>query len=155
MKKELTPIEKYKKRSKWSKNLRWIAPVCFWVCIALSIMCLVIAIKNSVGNVAEITRLLDSRKYTGEQLETNYEYLVGKYGEWLIGNGGAGFSLTFVNIGHALFSKMAVFNLVMSVIFFASAFVLGKWTLPKISKSLEQDNQDMVNMTILEEKDNK
>lgn len=154
MKKELTPTEKYKNRQKWVKRLAWITPVAFWVMIALSIVCLIIAIRYSVGNIAEITNLLNSKKYTGEQLQENYAYLIEKYGEWMIGNGGAGFTISFVNIGHALFSAMAIFNLTMAVIFFICAFLLGKWTLPKLQKSLEQDNQDMVNLTILEQKEN-
>lgn len=155
MKKELTPTEKYKNRQKWVKRLSWIIPVAFWVMIALSIVCLIIALRYSIGNIHEITSMLNSRKYTGEQLQANYQFLIDKYGEWMIGNGGAGFTISFVNIGKALFSSMAIFNLTMAVIFFVGAFVLGKWTLPKLQKSLEQDNQDMVNLTILEEKEKK
>ena len=150
MKKELTLTEKYDKREKWSKRLRWITPLCFWVCIVLSIVCLVVAIEFSVGNIREITSLLNSKKFTGEQLQANYQFLIDKYGEWMIGNGGAGFTITFVNIGKAVFNAMSIFNMTMAFIFFIGAFVLGKWTLPKLAKSFEQDNQDMTNKATLD-----
>ena len=150
MKKELTPTEKLKKRNKWVERLDWIIPVCFWVLIALSIVCFVIAISYSVGNFKEITSLLNSKKYTGEELRANYEFLIGKYGEWIIGNGGAGFTISFVNIGRAVFGAMTVFNFTISIVFLLSAFVLGKWTLPKLQKSLERDNKEMVDVATLE-----
>lgn len=150
MKKELTPKEKLKRRNKWVKRLTWLAPTCFWVFIVLSGLCLILAIVHSVGNIAEITSLLDSKKYTGEQLQENYQFLCQKYGEWVIGNGGAGFTISFVNIGKAMFSAMAIFNLTMAIIFFVCAFVLGKWTLPKLAKSLEQDNREMVDLATLD-----
>lgn len=149
MKKQLTPEEKYKRNQKISKILRILTPVCFWVCIAVSIICLIFAIKNSFGNIAEITSLLDSKKYTGAELQANYDFLIEKYGEWIIGNGGAGFMISFVNIKNAVFSGVLIVNIVLCIIFFVSAFLLGKWILPKISKQLLIDNQDMVNMTIL------
>ena len=65
MKKESTLTEKYEKRQKWAKRLQWITPLCFWVCIALSLICLVVAIEFSVGNIREITSLLNSKKFQG------------------------------------------------------------------------------------------
>lgn len=148
-KKQLTPEEIYKRNQKKSKVLRILAPICFWGFLALAIICLILAIKNSFGNVAEIINMLDTKKYTGEELQANYQFLVEKYGEWVIGNGGAGFQITFVNIGHALFSGLMITNCILSVVFLVSAYVLGKWLLPKISAQILLDNQDMVNMTIL------
>ena len=95
---------------------------------------------------------LKIKNYTGAELEENYAYLVEKYGEWVIGNGGNGFTITFVNIGHALFSGLMVTNLTLSLISFSSAFILGKWILPKISAQILIENQDMVNLTILKKK---
>ena len=51
-KKQLTPEEIYKRNQKKSKVLRILAPICFWGFIALAIICLILAIKNSFGNVA-------------------------------------------------------------------------------------------------------
>lgn len=150
-KKQKTPQEIYKSNQKKSKILRISAPIVFWVFIALSILCLILAIKNSFGNVAEIIDLLDSKRFTGEELQANYSYLVAKYGEWLIGNGGSGFQITFVNIGHALFGGLMVTSLVLCVLFLAGAYILGKWVLPKLAEQILIDNQDMVNETILKQ----
>ena len=148
-KKQLTPEQIYNRNQKRAKILKIISPICFWGFLALSIVCLILAIRHSFGNVAEILELLDNKKYTGEQLEKNYSYLIKKYGELNIGNGGAGFQITFVNIGHALFSGIMITSSVLAVIFFVSAFLLGRWLLPKISAQILEGNQDMVNRTIL------
>ena len=155
MSKHLTPEEVYKRNQKKSKVLRILAPVCFWGFLALSLICLIVALKHSFGNIDEITSLLDSKKYTGEELQANYEFLIEKYGEWVIGNGGAGFVITFVNIKNAVFSGMFIVNFILSIVFFASAYILGKWIFPKISSQVLLDNQDMVNLTILKNTDNK
>ena len=154
-KKQLTPEEIYKRNQKKSKVLRTLAPICFWGFLALAIICLILAIKNSFGNVAEIINMLDTKKYTGEELQANYQFLVEKYGEWVIGNGGAGFQITFVNIGHALFSGLMITNCIFFVVFLVSAYLLGKWLLPKLSAQILLDNQDMVNLTILKDHSNK
>jgi hypothetical protein len=99
--------------------------------------------------------LLENKNYTGEQLQTNYNYLVGKYGEWTIGTGANGFQITFINIAKALFSGLMITNCILSVVLFVSAYVLGKWLLPKISEQILIDNQDMVNMTILKNQKDK
>ena len=150
-KKQLTPEEIYKRNQKKSKVLKILAPICFWGFLALAIICLILAIKNSFGNVAEIINMLDTKKYTGEELQANYQFLVEKYGEWVIGNGGSGFQITFVNIGHALFSGLAITNCIFFVVFLVSAYLLGKWLLPKLSSQILLDNQDMVNLTILKD----
>ena len=154
-KKQLTPEEIYKRNQKKSKVLKILAPICFWGFLALAIICLILAIKNSFGNVAEIINMLDTKKYTGEELQANYQFLVEKYGEWVIGNGGAGFQITFVNIGHALFSGLMITNCIFFVVFLVSAYLLGKWLLPKLSAQILLDNQDMVNLTILKDHSNK
>lgn len=154
-KKQLTPEEIYKRNQKKSKVLRILAPICFWGFLALAIICLILAIKNSFGNVAEIINMLDTKKYTGEELQANYQFLVEKYGEWVIGNGGAGFQITFVNIGHALFSGLAITNCIFFVVFLVSAYLLGKWLLPKLSSQILLDNQDMVNLVVLKDHSNK
>lgn len=148
-KKQLTPEEIYKRNQKRAKKLRMLSPICFWGFLALSIVCFIFAIKNSFGNIAEIVDKLDTKKYTGEQLAENYQYLIKKYGEWIIGNGSTGFQITFVNIGHAMFSGLMVANCIFFVIFLLSAYILGKWALPKISAQILLDNQDMVNLQVL------
>lgn len=148
-KKQLTPEEIYKRNQKKSKVLRILSPICFWGFLALSVICLVFAVKNSFGNVAEIIEMLDTHSHTGDELQANYQYLIVKYGEWVIGNGGSGFQITFVNVGRALFSGLAIANAIFCVVFLVSAYVLGKWLLPKLSAQILIDNQDMVNMVVL------
>ena len=154
-KKEYTAEETYKRNQKKIKFLKFAAPICFWGFLALGIVCICLAIRYSVGNVVEILDLLDDKKYTGEELQANYNFLVAKYGEWGIGNGGAGFTLRFINIGHALFSAAFALNMTMAIFFVLGAFILGKWILPKIAKQIETSNQDAVNLTILRNSDNK
>lgn len=148
-KRELTAEEIYKRNQKKSKILRILAPIVFWGCLALAVICLIFAVRNSFGNVAEICGLLDNSRFTGDELQANYTYLIDKYGEWVIGNGGNGFTITFVNVGKALFSGLMITNCVLCVVFLISAYVLGKWLLPKLSAQILIDNQDMVNLQVL------
>lgn len=148
-KKQLTAEQIYRRNQKKSKVLRILAPIVFWGCLALAFICLIFAIRNSFGNVAEICDLLDNSRFTGDELQANYTYLVEKYGEWVIGNGGNGFTITFVNVGKALFSGLMITNVILSGVLFISAYILGKWLLPKISAQILIDNQDMVNLQVL------
>ena len=154
-KKQLTAEETYKANQKKAKVLKLIAPICFWGFLVLGVLCLCLSIAISVGNFNEITTLLNDKLYTGEQLQENYSYLIEKYGEWVIGNGGAGFTIQFVNVGRALFSPVMIFDFSMSIFFFLAAFILGKWILPKIAKQIDASNQDMVNLTVLRNSENK
>lgn len=153
MAKNLSAEQVYERNKKLAKKLKILAPVCFWGFLALSFICLFFAIRNSFGNIAEIINLLDKNKYTGDQLRENYNYLLGKYGEWVIGDGNKGFVLTFVNIGNALFSGIMIANCFLFVLCLFLAFALGKLILPRLSNQIIEDNQDMVNLTILREKD--
>lgn len=152
-KKELSSVEIYELNKKKAKIFKIISPICFWGFLALGVLCLILAIKNSFGNIVEILDLLDNKQYTGEQLQTNYAYLINKYGEWVIGNGGNGFTISFVNIGKAVFSGLMLTNIFLSLVFFLSSYILGKLVLPKISNQILLDNQDMVNIKVLKDKD--
>ena len=145
-------IDLYKKNQSKQKWIGVLTPITFWVLIALSVICVILALKNSFGNIDEITRLLDNKAYNGEQLQENYNMLIDKYGEWVIGTGNNGFTLVFINIKNAIFSGFVVLNGVMSVVFLVSAFVLGKWVLPLLKERYATQNQDMVNLTILKDK---
>lgn len=145
--------EIYKNNQRKAKIMRRIAPILFWSFMALSVLCFFLAIKNSLGNINEIVNLLNSKKFTGEELQANYDYLIEKYGEWVIGNGGAGFTIKFVNIARAAFSGMMVAMFTLSGIFMLFGFLLGKWILPKTAQIIEQNNVDMVNLTVLRNED--
>lgn len=147
--KKLSQEQIYKRNQKRSKALRISAPLCFWVFLALSIVCVYFALRNSFGNVLEIIQLLDKEKYTGIELQTNYNMLIERYGEWVVGTGSTGFTISFINIGNALINGIMIANTVLAIVFYVSAYVLGKWLLPSISKQILIDNQDMVNLKIL------
>lgn len=152
MAKEYTKAQQYKRNQKKAKLIRAVAPVVFWVCLFVGLLCIALAIRNSFGNIAEITELLDKNKYNSEEIADNYDLLVEKYGEWEIGFSRGGVNLTFIDIKQALFGGFAVMNAVMGGVFILSAFLLGKWLLLLLAKSLEQENQDLVNYTILQDK---
>lgn len=145
----MNKTEIYKKNQKRAKIFAVISPFVFWGLIALAVIFFVLALENSVGNMDEITTLLNSKKYTGEELRANYLYLTAKYGEWVIGSGGTGFTLTFINVKAAIFGGFAVFAGISAIVCFIGAFVLGKWLFPMLAKKITQDNEDMVNLTIL------
>lgn len=152
-KKERTAEELYKLNQKRAKIMRKVAPFVFWGFIALAIVCFILAIYNSLGNINEIIQQLNSKKYTGEQLQAHYNALVEKYGEWVIGNGGAGFTIKFINIARAAFSGIMIANFIFCGVSLVLAYLFGKWILPKMATMLEQSNTDMVNLTILRKED--
>lgn len=147
-KKVKTPEQIYKRNQKISKTLGKIAPFVYWGCIALAIIALIFAVKNSFGNILEIMDLLDNDNYTGVELSANYQLLIEKYGLWSIGTGGSGFTVEFIDIGNALFSGLAITNCIMFVVWLFCAFLGGKWLLPKLSKQIAENNQNSVNMMV-------
>ena len=153
-KKQLTPEQVYNRNKTKAKVCRILSPIVFWGGIVLGIVFLIFALKHSFGNIAEIMRLLDDKTLTGEELGANYEYLLAKYGEWVIGSGEKGFTITFVNIGRAMFSGLMIADLIFALVFFAVAFIGGKWVLPKLAQQITNDNQDMVNLTVLKNSQN-
>ena len=154
-KKNLSKVDIYKKRQRKAKFLKVLAPIVYWICIILCVVCLVLAIRNSFGNVAEITSLLNSKKYTGAELQANYQMLIEKYGEWVIGSGSTGFTIKFINISKAVFSGIMISCLIGAVVSGISSVLFGKWLLPMLTRKFTQDNQDMTNLVILSEADKK
>lgn len=149
----MSKLDVYEKNKKKAKILKGLAPIIFWSFLAISIICLILAIKHSFGNFAKMIDLLDKKTYTGEQLKANYEMLINKYGEWVIGNGSSGFTVSFINVKNVIFSGFMITNAVLSIVFLINAYLLGKWLLPAISNQITQDNQDMVNKEILKDKE--
>lgn len=106
--------------------------------------------KNSVGNITEILNLLDKDTHTAEQLATNYQSLISKWGEWeIIGGGTAGLTVRYVNIGNALFSGLMITFSVFTVISFVLAILLGKIIFPLLYKHFTNLNEEMVDMATL------
>jgi len=151
----LSKEEIYKNNQRRIKAYGILAPVCFWVLLVLSVLCFILAICHSLGNVGEIIDLLETSNHTGEELQGNYAYLTAKYGEWVIGNGNAGFQLVFINLKRAVFSGFMITCFISSIVFLVGAYVLGKWLFPYLAKKTLQENQDMVNLTILKGEDRK
>lgn len=149
MTKALTSEQQYKRNQKRAKFIKRLAPICFWAMIGIAILSFVLAIRYSVGNVIEIIHMLNKKAFNGEQLQQNYNALIQKYGEFVIGNGGMGFQIRFVNVGNALFSKLMVFYLITGFITLGGAFVIGKWALPRVAREIDEKNQDLVNLTVL------
>lgn len=146
---QLTNEQIYNKNKKRAKLIKKLSPICFWVLLGIAILCFVLALRYSIGNLMEIMNLLDNKAYNGQQLGINYLYLIDKYGEFNIGNGGMGFQVKFVNIGNAFFSKLFVFYFIIFVIMLCGAFILGRWALPRIANQIDERNQDLVNLTVL------
>ena len=154
-KKQKTSTQIYKSNVRKVKLLKALSPIAFWGFLIISFFCLIMAIKGTFGNLGEMISLLDNDAYTGEELEANYKYLIAKYGEWVIGNGGAGFTVRFVDVKKVAFSGFALVSFFLFVFFLAMAFVLGKWVFPKLAEQIEHGNQDDVNLAILEMKEGK
>ena len=120
----------------------------------LTIIFVALMIKHSVGNVSEVINLLDKDTHTGQQLEENYAYLVDKYGEWkIVGRSNSVFSVQFINIKAALFSGLMKTYLILSVVCFLIAIIIGKILFPKLSQYLTNNNQDMANIATLRTND--
>lgn len=118
--------------------------------IVLTIVFFCLTVRNSVGNVAEITQLLDKDNYTQTQIEENYKMLIEKWGEWeIIGENNSGLVVRYVDIRAALFSGLMITYAILTCVFFAIAIILGKILFPKIAKMYLANNDEMVNLATL------
>ena len=77
-KKELSAQDIYKLNQKKAKVCKILAPIVFWVALALAVVALFFALHNSFGNIAEIMDLLDNDKYTNVEIEQHYNMLCEK-----------------------------------------------------------------------------
>lgn len=145
----LTIDEIVAKKQKRAKLISKLAPIIRWVFLGLSILCFYIAIRNSIGNLIEIFDKLDDSRFTGDELQANYTYLINKYGEWHIGKGGSGFSIVFINIKRAIFSGVMLTFFIGGIILLTSSFVFGKWLLPMLAKDMQEDAQSTTNVELL------
>ncbi len=94
--------------------------------------------------------MLDKSKYSGEELVANYQYLVGKWGEWeLVGEGMAGLVIRYVNVGNALFSGLMITFSIFAVISLLLGIVLGKIVFPSLVKYYTANNETMVDIATL------
>ena len=122
-----TTSEIYKKNQRKAKIIKRLTPFVFWGCLAFAVMFFVFALKNSIGNIIEIFDLLNKDKYNNIELENNYNFLVEKYGEIVLGGANGGFAITFVNVKKALVNGLGILCFEFGILFLASAFILSKW----------------------------
>ena len=93
---------------------------------------------------------MDKKKYSGTELQTNYQYLIDKWGEWeLIGEGMSGLVIRYVNVGNALFSGLMITYMVLSIVAFVLAITFGKIVFPMLSKHYANTNDEMVDLAAL------
>ena len=141
----------YKKNLQKSKIFKRLAPVVYWGFMALFVLFVILTISNSWGNITEIIHLLDKDTFTGEEISQNYQYLIEKWGEWVIIGKNAGmFSVQFVDIRRAFFSGLMITYLSLSIVSVCVAILVGKILLPKLSQLYSDNNQNMVNMATLQ-----
>ena len=147
----LTAEQMYKRNQFRAKIYKRLTPIVFWVFISMFALFVVLAISNSWGNITEIIGLLDKDVYTGQELSANYQYLIEKYGEWIIIGENAGtFSVQFVDIRAAFFSGLMITYIILAIVCLAIAIIVGKIVLPKMAQYYTDNNQDMVNMATLQ-----
>ena len=109
------------------------------------------AFENSVGNIREITSLLDKDVYNRVEIAENYQMLKEKYGEWtIIGGEGSIGEIRFINIKKAMFGGVMMTYLTFAVLSLFLALFLGKLIFPKLSQLYADSNQDMVNLATLD-----
>lgn len=107
--------------------------------------------KNSIGNILEILDLLNADKYSGEEIQQNYTYLIDKWGEWeIIGAGSAGLVVRYVDIGNALFSGLMILYMILAVIVIVLGILFGKLVFPLLAKYYEHSNEEMVDLATLQ-----
>lgn len=107
-------------------------------------------IQNSVGNISEIIRLLDSDLYNEAEITEHYQMLVQKWGEWeIIGAEQAGLVVRYVDIRNALFSGLMVTYTILTILCLCLAIVLGKIVFPTLVKYYTNNNDEMVDMATL------
>lgn len=107
-------------------------------------------IQNSVGNISEIIRLLDSDLYNEAEIREHYQMLVEKWGEWeIVGASSAGLVVRYVDIRNALFSGLMITYTILAIVCLVFAIVLGKIVFPTLVKYYTNNNDEMVDMATL------
>jgi hypothetical protein len=119
--------------------------ISFYFFLVLTIIFVILTIKNSIGNVTYILAQLDSSTYNKEELVANYNQLADKWGEWEL----IGISVRYIDIGNALFSGLMVTFCTLMFVSFGLAFLLGKIIFPTLRKYYENNNDEMVDLATL------
>ena len=95
--------------------------------------------------------MLNADKYSGEEIQQNYAYLIDKWGEWeIIGAGSAGLVVRYVDIGNAMFSGLMILYMVLAIISLIIGIVFGKLVFPLLAKYYNNSNEEMVDLATLQ-----
>ena len=150
-----TSVEIYKKKKRQARIMKWSSPFVFWILFGLAMLFFILCLTNSIGNLIQISDMLDNTEKTGEEIQANYDMLVAKYGTWVIGSADKGFFIEFVNVKRAIINGFSVSFFFLGVFSLLSAYILGKWLFPMLSSEFNQSNQDAVNIEVLKNLDEK
>ena len=149
--KNLSAEQIYKQNQFKAKVFRRLSPLIFWTFLGLSLLFFLLMIRNSVGNITEIIKLLDRKTLTGDQIQENYQYLIDKWGEWtIVGKSGGAFSIQFVNIQNAFFSGLMATFLTLGICCLVVSIIIGKIILLKLAQYYTDNNQSMVDIATLQ-----
>lgn len=145
-----SPEQLYKKNKRKAAIFAKLAPIVWWVFIALTIVFLSLAIENSIGNVLEILDALDKEVYNATEIRENYARLAERWGEWeVIGEENDLFTIRYINVANALFSGVMKAFVTLSMISLAIAIICGKIIFPYLHKVYENYNTELVDMATL------
>ena len=148
---QITAEQLYKKNKTKAKVFNVLSPILFYMFLLLAVLFFFFMANNSIGNVTEILDMLNADKYSGEQIEENYKYLIDKWGEWeMIGADSSGLVIRYVNIGNALFSGLMMIHATFMFISFVLSIVLGKVIFPLLAKHFTNINEEMVDIATLQ-----
>ena len=146
-KKELTSEQLYRKNKSLAKVYAILSPLSWYLFLVLTLVFCIFAFENSVGNVVNILDKLDTKKYSGNEIEQNYLALVEEWGELQIGTGRI--SARYVHIGNALFSGMLKLYVTLASSSLCAAVILGKIVFKSLAKMYKNRNEEMVDLATL------
>lgn len=147
----LTAEQIYHKNKRIAKIFAIITPIVWYLFLVLTIIFFIFMLRNSLGNILEISQMLDKDLWTRVELQKNYQILVEKWGEWeIVGAGGGGIAIKYVDITKALFSGIAIIFATLSFVSFVIAIVLGKIILPLLCKHYKNMNDELVDIATLQ-----
>lgn len=146
--KEVTAEQIYRANKKRVKILKVINPFVFWSLLIVTLVFLYLALKNSIGNVLEINRLLSVDSESQRQL--NYDMLISKWGKWyIVGDGKGLMDISFVNIPKAMFSGLMITYTTLTIVFFMLLIGLNKIIIPALIKMYTNNNDELVDLATL------
>lgn len=147
----LTAEQIYHSNKKKAKIFTILTPIIWYVFLVIAIIAFMGMMRNSLGNILEISEMLDKDLWTRVELQRNYQTLVDKWGEWeIVAAGGGGIAIKYVNITNALFSGAATAFATVSFVSLVIAIVFGKIVFPLLRKHYKNLNDELVDIATLQ-----